>query len=209
LARASPPVALKSACLEGASGETPVPVPPMPPPWKQDDWDARAFREPPPPRPSPPSPPAPSPPEGEARQGPICIDAPGGGKPICLHPKGEEAPGALGPMAKPQPPSLPLGGDAGGQREVVLDVSANRRLDGERRWSWWQKLWGPLFAGWKGPDPPRPIYRGAYEVRTLREEEGAQSPRLTDEAIALARKDLAAFYRTCGTHRVTQVVERK
>jgi hypothetical protein len=209
LARVSPPVPLKGACLEEASGETPVPVPSMPAPWKPDDWDARAFREPPPPKPSPPpSPPAP-PPAEEERQGPICIDAPGGGgKPLCLHPKGGEAPGTPGPAASSQPPPLPLG-DAGGQREVVLDVSANRRLDGERRWSWWQKLWGPLFEGWKGPDPPRPIYRGAYEIRTLQEKEGAESPRLTDEAIALARKDLAAFYRTCGTHRVTQVVGRK
>jgi hypothetical protein len=217
LAQVAPPVPLKSACLEGGpGGEAPMPLPPPPPsPWSQDDWDARAFREPPPPKPVPPPPPSP-PPEGEAGQGPICIDAPGGqgggqgGKPLCLHARGEEAPapGASRPAAAA--PGLPQGapGGSGEPREVVLDVSSNRRPDGERRWPWWKRLLGPLFWGWKGPDPPRPIYREAYEMRTLREN-AREEPRLTEKALELARKDLPAFYRACGTHRVTQVVERK
>ena len=208
LSEVAPPAPLQSACLEGVPNETPVPLPPLPPAWSQDDWDARSFREPPPPKPAPPpAPPAPAPAAGgESGQGPICIDA-RGGQTVCLHPRGTEAPEPAGKAAAPEPPQLPLGG-AGDQREVVLDVSANRKPDGERRWSWWKKLLGPLFWGWKGPEPPRPIYRGAYELHTLREN-AQEAPRLTEEATALAQKDLEAFFRKCGTHRVTQVVERK
>ncbi|HVE87369.1 MAG TPA: hypothetical protein VND93_31145, partial [Myxococcales bacterium] len=208
------PVALNSSCVEGSPGDAPAPAPaPLPPPkpWSQDDWDQ--LSSPPPPEKKPPAAPPPAPPkapEGDGREGPICIDSPGGQKsgPLCLHPKGEKAtspPGAAtasspapaAPPASMQPP-----------KDTILDVSANRRPEGERRWPWWKKLLAPLF-GWKAPEPlPRPIYRGAYEIHTLRQN-GAGEVRLTEEAAALAKKDLAAFYRTCGTHRATQVVERK
>jgi len=205
----APPVALESKCVEGSSEKTPAPAPVPPPrPWSQDDWDGLSSR-PPPKKEAPAAPPAA--PKGEAREGPICVEGAGGGKsgPLCLHPKGEEAKAPSTPRspAAPAPPSPPQAPGAGEKRDAVLDVSANRRPEGERRWPWWKRLVLPLFTGWKAPDPPRPIYRGAYEVRTLREEAG--EVRLTEEAAALARKDLAAFYKTCGTHRVSAVVERK
>jgi hypothetical protein len=97
-------------------------------------------------------------------------------------------------------------GGSGEKREVILGVSANQRLEGERRWSWWKRLLS-AFSSRKEPEP-RPIYRGAYEVRTLQEGE-VEDVHLTDEAEALAKKDLPAFYRACGTHRVRQVIQRK
>jgi len=90
---------------------------------------------------------------------------------------------------------------------VILGVSAGERLEGERRWSWWKRLLYPLLFSREAPEP-RPIYRGAYELRTLHEG-GVEDVRLTEEAAALARKDLPAFYRACGTHRVRQVIARK
>jgi hypothetical protein len=109
--------------------------------------------------------------------------------------KAEETPAqSAAPPPKPQ--------------EVVLGVSASERYEGERSWPWWKKLLFPLFRGWKAPEP-RPIYRSAYELRTLKEPERSDEVELTEEAEALAKRDLAAFYRRCGTHRVRQVVERK
>jgi len=188
----------QAACVRRPShGAEPAPPPK---PWSQDEWDpltAPGAAAPPEPKP-PPAGPKPPPEEPER---PICIGS------QCLHPKGEPAPPATAPPAakaqeRPPPPKPPP------PREVILGVSANERSEGEREWPWWKRLLYPLFRGWKVPEP-RPIYRAAYELRTLKEEERRDEVELTPEAEALAKRDLAAFYRTCGTHRVRQVVERK
>src|SRR6185295_993267 len=128
-----------------------------------------------------------------------------GKPPLCLNPKGEAPPASSNANAKP-PASATA--NATPPQEVILGVSANERYEEERAWPWWKKLLYPFFRGWKAPDP-RPIYRGAYELQVLKEEEHPDEVELTAEAEALAKRDLAAFYRTCGTHRVRQVVERK
>jgi len=188
----------KTACVRNAKrgpGEEPAP---LPKPWSQDEWDpftAPGAAEPPKPKPPPPEP---KPPPQE-QEGPICIGS------QCLHPKGEPPPPA---PAKAGPPPAPTPKPPPKSRDVILGVSANEHLEGERSWPWWKKLLYPFFRGWKEP-AKRPIYRGAYELRTLKEDERRDEVELTEEAEALARRDLAAFYRTCGTHRVQQVVERK
>lgn len=193
----------QAACVRRPpkAGEEPAP---LPKPWSQDEWDpftAPGAAEPPKPKP-PPKEPKPPP---KQEEGPICIESPGK-PPLCLHQKGEgaapgpaKAEGTPAPAPAPQPTT---------PKDVILGVSANERYEEERSWPWWKKLLYPLFRGWK-PPAPRPIYRGAYELRTLKDEERRDEMELTEEAEALAKRDLAAFYRTCGTHRVRQVVERK
>jgi hypothetical protein len=186
----------KTACVrrpQRPGGETA----PLPKPWSQDEWDpftAPGADKPPEPKPPPPEPKPPP----EAPERPICIGS------QCLHPKGETAPP---PSPAPAPPAAKAP-EPPRPQEVILGVSANERYEGEREWPWWKKLLYPFFRGWKAPES-RPISRAAYELQTLKEEERRDEVELTPEAEALAKRDLAAFYRTCGTHRVRQVVERK
>jgi hypothetical protein len=203
---------------QGASTEEPAP---LPQPWRPRDWDALYLRGTRPalvtPRPA--DEPWQAPPEEqEEASGPLCIQPGGteGSAPLCLHKKGEEAVAAEPPSSKASSPGAkpaaapkeeaPEGEEV--PREVVLGVSANLRLDGERKWPWWKGLLYSVFLSWREPSPARPIYRGAYEVRGLKDA-GPEELVLTEEAAALARENLAAFYRVCGTHRVSQVLERK
>lgn len=215
--------AFTHSCVRGAPGAaaqvSPLEAPsPLPRPWSQDDWDGLSRRKQPPARPPPP--PAKAPPPKEK---PLCIEPPGGNgsAPVCLHQKGTEPPKGAEPAPAPSrgfvpetserpqtpPEAKTAASQAGARREVILGVSANERLEGERHWPWWKRVLYPLLFSWKAPEP-RPIYRGAYELRTLHEG-SEEEVHLTDEAAALAREDLPAFYRACGTHRVSQVIERK
>lgn len=206
------------ACVRTpAAGPAPEPPAPAPPlrPWSQEVWDPLAFRGTGPalaaPRPLDESEEAK---EEAAPPGPICIQVPGqdGKQQLCLREKGTEgeAPVAA-PVPAPAPkaaPGEPPSGGGQARSEVVLGISASHRFAGERRWPWWKRWLYPLLLSWKEPVPFRSIVRGAYEVRSLQEGSDEEIV-LTEEAAKLARTDLAAFYRACGTHRVRQVVERK